>query len=83
MNLIIDGEFIAHSGGSLPFKIDCDALSDAELDTLAKQYAKTVHGQVFGEIVGVPRGGLRFAAVLQKYIEVGGSITWRTNLLVD
>lgn len=64
MNLFTPGPFTSHSGLTLPFKIDCDALTDADLDTLALHYARR---QQYGEVHGVPSGGLRFAHALHQY----------------
>lgn len=85
MPLFLNQTFESHSGLILRFKIDCDKnnLSDEDLDTLAQEYARTVKDQIFGEIIGIPRGGLRFAKYLNKYIKTDGNITWRTNLIVD
>lgn len=59
------GAFRLHSGGASSFKIDCDALADADLDALAAEaYARL---PAFGHVVGVPRGGLRLAAALRRY----------------
>lgn len=76
--------FRSHSGLDLSWKIDCDALSDVDLDTLAQRYAAAIKpaGQVYGEIVGVPRGGLRFAEALRRYVETNGN-QWQTHLVVD
>lgn len=83
MTLFNSSSFISHSGLNLNWKIDCDALSDQELDTLAKQFSKTIPNQIFGEIIGIPRGGLRFAESLKKYIKTNGDIIWSTNLIID
>lgn len=56
--------FRSHSGLDLSWKIDCDALSDVDLVTLAKVVAERM---TFCKVVGVPRGGLRFATVLSCY----------------
>ena len=73
--LFVDGEIISHSGLSLPYKIECDALSDSEIATLAAEIARHF---VFREVVGVPRGGLRLAAALQRYCSDMGDL-----LIVD
>jgi orotate phosphoribosyltransferase len=85
MSLFVDGKFVSHSGIALPFKIDCDALTDDDLDCLARRYAasKSMKGWIFGEVVGVPRGGLRFAEALRRYVRTDGNIVWRSNLIVD
>jgi hypothetical protein len=63
------GDFRLHSGHQSPWKIDCDALSDADLMTLADWARREL--PPFGSVEGVPRGGLRFAAALQKFITPG------------
>ncbi|HEV2099314.1 MAG TPA: hypothetical protein VGR45_10355 [Stellaceae bacterium] len=62
------GEFRAHSGGLLPWKIDCDALSTEELAALAGIVARKIK---FGAVIGIPRGGLRFAQQLSRYRKAG------------
>ncbi len=65
MDLFKSGFFKLHSGCLSQWKIDCDALSDADIKTLAQMaYEKLPQ---FGEVIGVPRGGLRFAQALRKY----------------
>lgn len=68
----------------MPFKIDCDALTDTDLETLALHFAAAIKpaGQVYGEIVGVPRGGVRFADALQRHVRTSGN-QWQTHLIVD
>ena len=68
MPLFQSGDFTLHSGGRSPFKIDCDALSSDDLCALAALVAKTIQ---FGMVEGVPRGGLRFAWILQNYLTDG------------
>lgn len=64
-DLFIDSEFTSHSGLLLPFKIDCDALTDGDLDTLAAAIARRV--RAFRSALGVPRGGVRLADALRPY----------------
>jgi hypothetical protein len=64
-DLFVDGEFVSHSGLLLPFKIDCDALTDTDLGTLAAAIARRV-GQ-FSAVHGIPRGGTRLAYALTQY----------------
>lgn len=75
MNLFQSGEFCLHSGAHSSWKIDCDALTDDDLATLARQVGRMMH---FGEVIGIPSGGLRFAKALQKYV----FLTW-PPLIVD
>lgn len=65
------GTFISHSGKQLSFKIECDDLTDNDLETLAKLVSKRLQ---FGRIKSVPTGGDRFAAALQKYCTKGPTL---------
>ena len=69
MNLFVKGQFTSHSGLVLPFKINCDALTDEDLDCLASIAHERLQlpWKDIGKVVGVPRGGLRLAAILQQY----------------
>lgn len=66
---------ILHSGGRSDWLIDCDALSDGSVSTLAWLIAGRF---VFREAIGVPRGGLRLAQELNRYATAAGGI-----LIVD
>lgn len=68
MGLFINREFISHSGLSLEWKIDCDALNGADLETLARIVSRNWR---FGEVVAIPRGGIRFAEALRPYCSQG------------
>lgn len=68
MNLIVAEEFISHAGRLLDFKIECDALSDADIAALAAVIARRIK---FGSVYGVPRGGLRLAKALEPYATSG------------
>lgn len=65
-NLFQSGDFRLHSGGRSGFKIDCDALTEADWDTLAAMIASRF---VFGMVEGVPRGGLKLAQALYAYAQ--------------
>jgi orotate phosphoribosyltransferase len=65
MNLFVDGEFTAHSGETLPFKIDCDALTDADFATLAAKISRRMVR--FRDVYGIPRGGVRLGLALLRY----------------
>jgi len=65
MNLFKSGDFILHSGGKSNFFIDCDTLSDADWQALARYiYDK---GFRFRKVIGIPRGGLKLAEALKPY----------------
>lgn len=75
MRLFENREFVGHAGPTLLFKIECDALTDDDLETLAAIIARRYK---FERIFGVPRGGLRLARALEKYCSLGGGV-----LIVD
>ncbi len=75
MPLFVDQAFIAHAGSRLPFKIECDALTDEDIETLAKIIGGT---HLFGKVHGVPQGGMRLAAALQKHC-----LNYGQTLIVD
>ena len=78
MSLIDPTPFCSHSGISLPWKIDADALTNDDLGALAKLVADRIG---FWRVVGIPRGGLRFAEALEPYVRWIGSKP--TVLIVD
>lgn len=63
------GTFTLHSGSSSSFLINADELADEDLAALAELAAPALHP--FGSVVGIPRGGLRFAAAFTQYITEG------------
>lgn len=54
-----------HSGSRSDWKIECDALTDDDLETLAKLISKKVK---FGQVIGIPKGGVRLEGALIKYV---------------
>jgi len=77
MSLFNLGNFILSSGISSEFKIDCDFLTDEDLETIAKIIYE--NNKSFGSVIGIPTGGLRLSKILQKYIDK----TSKTLLIVD
>ena len=65
MNLFQLGTFNLHSGETSAFKIDCDALTDGDLDCIA--YLLAAKLPFFGPVEGIPSGGLRLAEKMRKY----------------
>ena len=63
------GKFTSHSGLQLNWKIECDALSDDDWQGLACIASEIL--PPFGNVEGVPRGGLKFADALRQYITTG------------
>ncbi len=65
LTLFQSGNFTLHSGEKSSFKIDCDALLDSDIETLAAMIADRC--SPFGGTWGIPMGGLRMAKALDKY----------------
>lgn len=65
MALFKSGLFKLHSGETSRFKIDCDALLDEDIDSLALLAMEIV--RPFGKVISVPTGGDRLANVLRRY----------------
>ena len=76
--------FTSHAGLSLGWKIECDDLTDNDLETLANLVSKQVK---FGSVYGIPRGGVRLAKALEQYCIPYDTalydIMWYPRLVVD
>lgn len=57
-------DFVSHSGLDLDFKLECDAFTDEDWETIAYLISKKFR---FYQVYGVPRGGVVLAEKLQKY----------------
>jgi len=68
MSLFEKKDWIMHSGEKSDFKLECDALTDEDLETLAYLISKKF---TFFDVRGVPTGGMRLANKLAKYIKGG------------
>lgn len=64
MNLFKIGEFTLHSGKKSNFKIDCDALTDDDLETFATLISNNLDWNI---VIGVPTGGEALANKLVQY----------------
>lgn len=64
-DLFIKQDFISHSGLSLPFKIDCDALSDTDMETIAFMFTEIL--DPFSRVYGIATGGTRLRTALEPY----------------
>ena len=76
MTLFQCKKFTSHSGLELDFKIDCDYLTDSDIECIAKLIAKRTK---FGGVYGIPRGGERLADALEPYSDRRS----KTLLIVD
>lgn len=63
-NLFQRVDIILNSGKPSDFKIECDALTDEDIECFAYLISKRYQ---FRKVVGVPRGGIRIEDALQKY----------------
>lgn len=66
--LFVTGDFTAHSGDILKYKIEADALTDEDIATVAAEIARDVD---FTEVYGIPRGGTKLAEALKPYRKSG------------
>lgn len=69
MSLFSRGWYTLHSGERCSWKIDCDALTTKDIETLASMAFSFL--RPFDQIEFVPRGGLRLAHVLETYQQAG------------
>ena len=69
MNLFQKKTFKMHSGETGLFKIECDALTEEDLETIAFIISQEFD---FKSVIGVPTGGLRLAEKLQPYCQDRG-----------
>lgn len=64
MNLFNHGDFTLASGKKSNFKIDCDALTSDDWAAIAALVAPKLR---FRTVIGIPRGGWKFAEALYQY----------------
>lgn len=76
-------DYLLHSGEKSSWKIECDALSADDLETIAYLLAKRVPR--FDVVTGIPRGGKRLEEALKKFTMSGGNppISSGPLLIVD
>jgi orotate phosphoribosyltransferase len=77
-NLFQLGDFHLHSGQKSKYKINCDALTEEDWQTLAMMLVERMH-YPFKDVVGVPTGGLKLAEALRQYQDPSAPFT----LIVD
>ena len=63
------GSFVLRSGAKSDWKIECDDLTPDDWAALAKMASEIL--PPFGQVEGVPRGGIPFADALRKYATTG------------
>ena len=65
MNLFQSVDFKSHAGLDLSWKIEMDALEDAEWVTISQMILEL--SEPFREAIGVPRGGTRLGKLLNQH----------------
>ena len=66
MDLFQEYDYVGHAGGKLTWKIECDAISDAEWEVLANlvlHYEK----RPFRVAIGIPTGATKLGNILNKH----------------
>jgi len=68
MNLFKYGSFTTHSGLTLDWKIDCDALTDDDIDCIARASYSLLERIDYprSNFIGIPSGGVRLANKMQN-----------------
>lgn len=74
--------FTSHSDIKLSWKINCDDLTNEDLEALATRYRAAGSQSFFTDVVGVARGGLRFAEALRPHAYTSVDLP-PTLLIVD
>lgn len=69
MNLFQSGNFTLAQGEKSFFKIECDALTEDDITTLARLVVSRVPR--YASVFGVPNGGIRLAKALEPYATEG------------
>ncbi len=62
--------FTSHGGEELTWKIECDGLTEGDWEAMALIYMES-RPPAFGDVWGVPRGGLPLARALRRYVTTG------------
>ena len=63
--------FKSHSGAILPWKVECDAMTDKDWEWAAAVIAERFS---FCGVEGVPEGGVKLEKALKPYVEVSGDV---------
>ena len=81
IHLFNKGTFRLHNGSWSDFKIDCDSLTDEDIDCCAYLLSKVL--RKFTSIEYIPSGGYRLAEAMKPYVSVPNSIDEDNILIVD
>jgi len=67
MDLFQQSNFKSHAGLDLTWKIECDAISDAEWACFARMISE-LETRPFSDVIGIPRGGVKLENELLNYV---------------
>ena len=73
---LVRKSFVMHSGATSDFKVECDGLTNEEIETFALLIAKRFRFRI---VDGIPAGGFPIANALQKYCSPAAMV----RLIVD
>jgi len=73
------GVFVSAAGIKLPWKVQCDTLTEADWDCIASSVGPKL--KKFGHVEGVPTGGEPFARALLPYRTRGGGLLIAEDVL--
>jgi len=76
MGLFEKKTFVMHSGDTGYYKIECDALTEEDIETIAFIISEKY---TFGRVYGVPTGAVRIEKALEKYVTADSNVM----LIVD
>lgn len=79
-SFIVPGDFVSRAGIKLPFKVDCDYLSDSTIEAIAQIVASRY---TFNTVAPIFSGGNRLARALVKYETSDRIKAGYTYLIVD
>ena len=82
MHLFEKKDFVGHSGLHMQYKIESEALTQEDWDTLAFIVCDKIRrlneahykGSAIRKVVGVPRGGIPFAGAIERYLAANGGM---------
>lgn len=64
MALFKRGKFVSHAGAELDFKIECDALTDEDIECIAEYIVSKTDFRFM--VQSIPRGGNRLAEAIER-----------------
>lgn len=81
MNLFRQGNFTLSGGSKSKWKIDCDALTEEDWNTLAAMAVEIL--PPFNAVIGIMRGGVPFANALKEHCKPEGRVLIADDVLTS